>query len=70
MPLVLGHRLESERFVGKLLVVGKRVGSVVVQYAQRAEVGRVDAELLAEMLPQTFGNLFVSIERAPSHPLW
>ncbi|KWK60966.1 hypothetical protein WT82_30125 [Burkholderia stagnalis] len=64
---MLGHRAKAERLVGKLLVIGKRIGSVVVQRAQGAEIRRLDAELVAQMVPEPFRNLFVSIERAPGH---
>lgn len=44
-------------------MIGKRVGAVIVQCAQCPQIRRVDAELLAEMLPQKLYP-FVSIERA------
>ncbi|KML57013.1 hypothetical protein VL15_14870 [Burkholderia cepacia] len=65
--LMLGHRPKPERLVGQLLVVGERVGPIVVQRAQGAEIRRLDAELFAQMVPESLRNLFVSIERAPGH---
>lgn len=50
-PLVLGHRLESDRFIGKPLAIGERIGAVVVEWAQRPQFRRFDTDLLAKMPP-------------------
>ncbi len=50
--LVFGHGAEAERLVRAGLIFDQRVGMAVVQRRHRPEIGRFDAELLPQVLPE------------------
>ena len=47
--LAHGEALDTKHFVGKPLVIGKRVGAIIVQCAQGPQIRRGHDQLLAEM---------------------
>ena len=66
--LVLCHRPESERLICEDLMINERASTRFIQCPQRTEIGRIEFQLRAKVIPEHFGNLPVGVECTAAHP--